>query len=73
MSRVEQRLEIIPQQPDLEETIEVVKVQEIMFRLVKQLEMPELCFEKKLGTVIQLREALYTAHQHTPFIFLKNG
>ncbi len=71
MERVEQRLEIVP--PEVEETIEVVKVQENpstrsgqVFQLIEQLKRPELCFEERLGIVADLRKALYDKENH-PF------
>jgi hypothetical protein len=56
MERVEQRLNIAPPLPEEDETIEVVKVQEKMFRLIEWLELPELCFEERLDIASQLKE-----------------
>lgn len=62
MERVEQRLEIVPAKQN---DIEVVKVQEPaqaqqscgkVLQLIEQLEIPELCFEERLGITLQLRE-----------------
>jgi hypothetical protein len=50
MQRVEQRLPIVPQS-EKEENSEVVKLQERakVFQFIERLEMPELCFEERLG------------------------
>jgi hypothetical protein len=65
MERVEQRLEIVPAgQKDME----VVKVQEPakVLQLIEQLEIPELCYEGRLGIARQLREAWGNANEHAP-------
>jgi hypothetical protein len=64
MQRVEERLEILPKE---EETMGVVKVQEptILFQLIERLELPDLCYEERLGIVGQLRVALVgTVREH---------
>jgi site-specific recombinase XerD len=66
MERVEQRLEIVPE-PKRETEYEVVNVREQtqVFQLVERLEMPELCFDERLGIVGQLRVALVgTVREH---------
>ena len=59
---MEQRLLIGDEQ---KENIEVVKVQEV-FQLIERLELPELCFEERLGIAAQLREALGVVQEHAP-------
>jgi site-specific recombinase XerD len=59
MQRVEQRLEIVPEIKD-----EVVKVQVV--QLIQRLELPELCFEERLGIASQLREAFGMVNEHPP-------
>jgi hypothetical protein len=70
MQRVEQRLEIAPPAKIGEELAnsEVVKVQETtrIFRLIEQLELPELGFEDRLGIASQLRWALGASLEHAP-------
>jgi hypothetical protein len=67
---VEQRLEIAPPAKIGEELAnsEVVKVQETtrIFRLIEQLELPELGFEDRLGIASQLRWALGASLEHAP-------
>ncbi len=65
MERVEQRLEIVPAE---QKDIEVVKVPEPekLIQLIEQLELPELCFEERLGIAGQLREALCKVNEHAP-------
>lgn len=60
MQRVEQRLQIVPE-PKLETEDEVVKVQEPekLIQLLKQLELPELCFQERLDIAKQLRKRLW--------------
>jgi hypothetical protein len=68
MQRVEQRLEIVPE-PKQEAEDEVVKVQEpiILFQLIQQLELPELCLQERLGIASQLRKALSVIEEYTSF------
>ncbi len=65
MERVEQRLEIVPAK---QKDIEVVKVQEPTkaLQLIERLEIPELCYEERLGIASQLREALSGVNEHAP-------
>jgi integrase/recombinase XerD len=58
MERVEQRLQIGEEKKD-------VKVQTELFQLIQQLELPELCFEERLGVVTQLRDMLNMNDKHT--------
>ena len=62
MQRVEQKLQIVPAEP--EETIEDVKVQ--VRQLIQWLEVPQLCDEERLDITSQLREALGVVHEHAP-------
>jgi hypothetical protein len=57
MQRVEERLEILPENKQNSEN-EVVKVQEPekLFQLIQQLELPELCLDERLEITLQLRE-----------------
>jgi site-specific recombinase XerD len=73
MERVEQRLDtstllsasIVPAE---QKDIEVVKVQEPekLIQLIEQLEMPELCFEERLGITLQLRELFGVVQELEP-------
>jgi len=73
MQRVEQRLDtstllsasIVPAQ---QKDMEVVKVQEPVkvLQLIEQLELPELCFEERLGITLQLRELFGVVQQLEP-------
>jgi len=65
MERVEQRLEIVPTE---QKKIEVVKVQEPakVLQLIEQLEIPELCFEERLGITLQLRELFGVVQELEP-------
>ncbi len=70
MQRVEQRLEIVPA-PEVRAEIgnaELVKVPEPIpvFRLVEQLELPELCLEERLGISAELRDLLGNLREPTP-------
>jgi hypothetical protein len=67
MERVEQRLDIVSE-PKQETEYEVVNVQEPtkLFQLIQQLEMPELCYDKRLSIVCQLREELGAVQEHAP-------
>jgi site-specific recombinase XerD len=64
MQRVEQRLDIVPK----DENIEVVKVQEpeLLWQLIQRLEVPELCFEERVGIANQLREVFGKVKEHGP-------
>jgi site-specific recombinase XerD len=61
MQKVEERLQI----GEEKEEDKVVKVQ-MVFQLIQKLEMPELCFEERLGITSQLREALGNVNEHAP-------
>jgi integrase/recombinase XerC len=63
MQRVEERLDILPE-PKRETEDKVVKVQEPtkIFLLIERLELPQLCYEERLGIVCQLREMLGRVH-----------
>jgi len=63
MQRVEQRLQIAP--IEKEEDIGDVKVQ-VVFQLIERLELPELCYEERLGIASQLREAVGRVNEHAP-------
>jgi hypothetical protein len=69
MERVEQRLEIVPAEP---KDIEVVKVQEPikLFQLIEQLEIPELCYEERLGVTSQLRKLFGAVQELEPIMVL---
>jgi site-specific recombinase XerD len=76
MERVEQRLEIVPVEEDTctperasgrcedSRSMENVKVQVV--QLIERLELPDLCYEERLGIVGQLREMLGNIHEHAP-------
>ena len=61
MQKVEERLQIGEEQDE----DKVVKVQAV-FQLIQKLEMPELCFEERLGITSQLRKVLGNVHEHAP-------
>jgi hypothetical protein len=65
MQRVEQRLEIVPQE---EKEYEVVNVQEPakVLQLIKQLELPELRYEERLDITLQLRELFGVVQEPEP-------
>ena len=73
MERVEQRLEIVPQEEDTC-TVHMgdVKVQEPekLFQLIQQLEMPELCFEERLVITLQIRELFGVVRELEPMMVL---
>ena len=64
MERVEQRLEIVPQEEatctEHSRSMGDVKVQEPtkVIQLIERLELPELCLEERLGIASQLRVML---------------
>jgi len=64
MHKVEERLDLVPKIEEKKED-EVVKVQ--LFQLIQRLELPELCFEERLGIAGQLREALSIVQEYTSF------
>jgi integrase len=69
MERVEQRLEIVSAE---QKDMEVVKVQEPVkvLQLIEQLELPELCFEERLGITLQLRELFGVVQELEPVMVL---
>ncbi len=68
MERVEQRLEIVPEAEDTcterSRSMGDVKVQVV--QLIQRLELPELCYEERLGIASQLRNALGAVNEHAP-------
>jgi site-specific recombinase XerD len=71
MERVEQRLEIVPE-PRQKTDDEVVKVQEPVkvLQLIEQLELPELCLEKRLDLTLQLRALFGVVQELEPAMIL---
>lgn len=72
MERVEQRLDIVPTEP--EETIDVVNVQERnqILEFAEQLAQPEISFSERLSISDQLRVLFGAEHEHTPPVQLVN-
>ncbi len=66
MQRVEQRLDIAPL--ELEESIEVVKVQERtqLLEFAEQLAQPEISFSERLNIAEQLLVLFGAVHEHAP-------
>jgi hypothetical protein len=79
MERVEQRLEIVPEPrqktdacTERSRSNEVVKVQEPVkvLQLIEQLELPELCLEKRLDLTLQLRALFGVVQELEPAMIL---